>query len=104
MSEQKEREIRFEIVLPYEFRIVNYGSDDTVELEMLKEDVERGTKKKLGTKSWKFVGYYTNAQGALKGYLKRAPMVALKGKVELSEVVKVLKEIEDIVDNISRDY
>lgn len=98
------RKVRFEIELPHEFRIVNYDSDDTVELEILKEDMERGTKKKLGTKSWKFVGYYTNVQGALKGYMKRAPMVALKGKVRLAEVVKVVKEIEDIVDNVSRDY
>jgi len=36
--------------------------------------------------------------------MKRAPMVALKGKVKLAEVVKVVKEIEDIVDNVSRDY
>lgn len=98
------RKIRFEIELPHEFRIVNYYSDDTVELEVLKEDVERGSKKKLGTKSWKFVGYYTNVQGALKGYMKKAPMIALNGKVKLGEVTKVLKEIEDITDNVSRDY
>ena len=41
------RNVRFEIELPHEFRIVNYDSDDTVELEILKEDMERGTKKKL---------------------------------------------------------
>lgn len=100
----EDKNIRFKIELPHGFRIVNYGSDDTLELEVMKEDMERGTKKKLGTYSWKFAGYYTNVQGALKGYLKKAPMVALKGEVELGEVVRVLKEIENIVDNVSRDY
>lgn len=104
MTEVKEKVITLEIELPHEFRIVRYGNNDSLELECLENDYDIKNRKKLDTKSWKFAGYFTTVQSALRGYLNQCPKKRLVGKKKLSDVIAFLKDIEYKIEDISRDY
>ena len=99
-SEKERKEITLNIELPHDFRIVRYGDSDTLELESLEFVYDRKTKKKLKTKSWKFIGFYSSVEGAAKGYIKLAPSKRLIGNKTLSEVRRFVLDIKKVADDI----
>lgn len=100
-SEKNERKaITLNIELPHDFRIVRYGESDSLELESLENDYDRKERKKLKTKSWKFVGFYTTVEAAAKGYIKLAPSRRLIGNKTLSEVRRFVLDIRKVADEI----
>lgn len=104
MAETKERVITLEIELPHEFRIVRYGDSDTLELESMEFDFDIKTRKKLKTKSWKFSGFYTTLNTALKGYMNKVGVKRLSGKHDLKTVTEFMKSIEESVEEVSRTH
>lgn len=101
MANEKERkEITLNIELPHDFRIVRYGDSDTLELESLEYDFDRKERKKLKTKSWKFVGYYSTVEAAAKGYIRLAPSKRMIGNKTLTEVRRFVLDIKKVADNI----
>lgn len=97
----KSEDITLEVSLPYDFRIVRRGDSDNLELESLECSYDRKTKEYKG-KVWKFNGFYTSIQAATKGYIRECPRKRMKGKVELNDVLKFLKEVESIAEKVTR--
>lgn len=99
-SEKERKEITLNIELPHDFRIVRYGDSDTLELESLEHNYDRKERKKLNTKSWKFIGFYSSVESAAKGFVKLAPSKRLIGNKTLSEVRRFVLDIKKVADDI----
>lgn len=102
MSSER-KEITLNIDLPHEFRIVRYGDTDTLELESKEFDYDRKTKKKLKTKSWKFLGYFSSVDGAIRGYIKFAPAKRMVGNKTVQDYKRFLRDIEKEINKIVKE-
>lgn len=89
------------IELPYDFRIIRRNAD-SLELQSKEPDFDFTNKVYLDTKSWKFVGYYSSVNTALRGYIRKCPLMRLEGTVTLKEVHAFMREVDEIADRFSR--
>lgn len=95
--------ITFKIELPYEFRIVRYGNNDYVELEILEKDWDMKEKKYKDTRSWKFAGYHGSVLSAIKQYINICPVKRLEGEVKLTDVNSMYRQIQNSINSILRE-
>lgn len=96
----EKKEITLNMELPHEFRLVRYGDNDTLELESLEFDYDIKARKKLKTKSWKFVGYYSTVEAGIKSYLRVAPSKRMVGNKTIQDFRRFLQDIEKTTNRI----